>query len=191
MADYFNKNGVKCCAVYSGDRGNNWLDRSEAIEKLKKGDISVIFAVDMFNEGVDIPEVDMVMFLRPTESPTVFLQQLGRGLRKYENKSYLTVLDFIGNYKRANLIPFWLSGEEYDVDVIKESKYTYGEEIYPDDCIVDFDFRLIDIFKKQAEQLMNIEEIIYQEYQRIKQYLGYRPLRLEFLSMLMKLYIKI
>ena len=64
----------------------------------------VIFFVDMFNEGLDVPSVDLVMFLRPTESPTVFLQQLGRGLRKSKGKEYLNVLDFIGNYKKANLI---------------------------------------------------------------------------------------
>ena len=58
------------------------MDRTEAIEKLESGKIKVVFSVDMFNEGVDIPSVDMVMFLRPTESPIVFLQQLGRGLRR-------------------------------------------------------------------------------------------------------------
>ena len=73
------------------------MDRAEAIEKLKNGEIIVSFSVDMFNEGVDIPSVDMVMFLRPTESTFVYLQQLGRGLRLYKGKEYLNVLDFIGN----------------------------------------------------------------------------------------------
>ena len=77
------------------------MDRTEAIEKLESGKIKVIFSVDMFNEGVDIPSVDMVMFLRPTESPVVFLQQLGRGLRRSKGKEYLNVLDFIGNYEKA------------------------------------------------------------------------------------------
>lgn len=63
------------------------MDRAEAIEKLKNGEIKVIFSVDMFNEGVDIPSVDMIMFLRPTESPVVFLQQLGRGLRRNKGKN--------------------------------------------------------------------------------------------------------
>jgi superfamily II DNA or RNA helicase len=69
----------------------------------------VIFSVDMFNEGVDITSVDMVMFLRPTESPIVFLQQLGRGLRKCRGKEFLTVLDFIGNYEKAGRVRFLLS----------------------------------------------------------------------------------
>ena len=72
-----------------------------------KGHIEVIFSVDMFNEGLDIRDIDLVMFLRPTQSPTVFLQQLGRGLRKSKNKKYLNVLDFIGNYKKANFIPIF------------------------------------------------------------------------------------
>ena len=73
------------------------MDRAEAIEKLKNGEIKVIFSVDMFNEGVDIPSVDMVMFLRPTESPVVFLQQLGSALRRNKGKEKLNVLDFNGN----------------------------------------------------------------------------------------------
>lgn len=72
----------------------------------------MIFCVDMFNEGVDIVSLDMVMFLRPTESPTVFLQQLGRGLRICPGKQYLTVLDFIGNYEKAGRVTFLLSGSK-------------------------------------------------------------------------------
>ena len=64
----------------------------------------------MFNEGVDIASLDMVMFLRPTESPTVFLQQLGRGLRISKGKEYVNVLDFIGNYEKAGRAPFLLNG---------------------------------------------------------------------------------
>ena len=125
MAEYFSNHGVSSCAVISGngiqtdnEPGNKKesfiIDRKEAIYKLKKAEIRVIFSVDMFNEGLDIPEIDLVMFLRPTESPTVFLQQLGRGLRKQRNKKYLNVLDFIGNYKRANLIPYFLTGDIKD-----------------------------------------------------------------------------
>lgn len=67
----------------------------------------------MFIEGVDITSVYMVMFLRPTESPIVFLQQLGRGLRRCRGKEYLNVLDFIGNYKKAGKAPYLLSGKTY------------------------------------------------------------------------------
>ncbi|SHK05347.1 PLD-like domain-containing protein [Anaerobranca californiensis DSM 14826] len=179
MAKYFNEQKVAACAVYSGEQGDYTLNRREAIEKFKKGDIKVIFVVDMFNEGVDIPDIDLVMFLRPTESPTVFLQQLGRGLRKAANKNCLTVLDFIGNYKKANLIPFFLTGADYDIENIKKGKYIVNKEDFPEGCFIDFDFRIIDIFKKQGEELLNIEGIIYKEYLRVKEFLGYRPNRYE------------
>jgi hypothetical protein len=180
MAEYFNQKGVKCCAVYSGEQGKNAVERNEAIRKLKNGEVKVVFTVDMFNEGVDIPEIDMVMFLRPTESPTIFLQQLGRGLRKAKNKNYLTVLDFIGNYKRAFIIPFLLSSNECDIESIKKSKYTLDDFDFPDDCVIDFDFRLIDIFKKQAESLKDVQTLIFEEFLRIKEMLGKRPSRVEF-----------
>ena len=119
------------------------MDRTEAIEKLESGKIKVIFSVDMFNEGVDIPSVDMVMFLRPTESPIVFLQQLGRGLRRSKGKEYLNVLDFIGNYEKAGRVRYLLTGKN------KEEKQNYSpadKTDYPDDCFVDFDMKLIDLF---------------------------------------------
>lgn len=93
MADFFNKRNIPSISL-TGLSNNN--DRNSAKDKLVKGDIRFIFVVDIYNEGVDIPEVNTVLFLRPTESLTVFLQQLGRGLRLAENKECLTVLDFIG-----------------------------------------------------------------------------------------------
>lgn len=178
MAKHFNDNGIKACSVVSGESFENTMDRKEALSKLNSGDVNVIFSVDMFNEGLDVPSVDLVMFLRPTESPTVFLQQLGRGLRKSGGKKYLNVLDFIGNYKRADLIPFFLSGSGPQKGPASTGRMP-GEDDYPDDCIVDFDFRLIDIFKRQRNQARNIQSIIYEEYLRIKEFLGHRPSRLE------------
>ena len=82
----------------------------------------MIFTVDIFNEGIDIPSINMVLFLRPTNSPIVFVQQLGRGLRKYKNKEFLTVLDFIGNHKKAYLIALALVGNKMiDKESIKLS----------------------------------------------------------------------
>lgn len=109
MAKVFNENNIPSAAVYSGEKGEYSEDRNIALSKLTSGELKVIFSVDMFNEGLDVPAIDMVMFLRPTQSPTIFLQQLGRGLRKFKDKKYLNVLDFIGNYKKANLVPFLLS----------------------------------------------------------------------------------
>ena len=87
MAEEFVKRGIKAVAVYSNAKEKYTEDRKKAIEKLKNKEIQVIFSVDMFNEGVDICAIDMVMFLRPTESPVIFLQQLGRGLRKNRGKN--------------------------------------------------------------------------------------------------------
>ena len=93
MAYYFNKNGIS--AIYlTGNSSRE--ERNSAHAKLRNGDIKIIFAVDIYNEGVDIPEINTILFIRPTESLTVFVQQLGRGLRLSEGKECLTVLDFVG-----------------------------------------------------------------------------------------------
>lgn len=93
MADYFNARGIPSMAL-TGNSPDE--ERNAAKQRLVSGELRFIFVVDIYNEGVDIPEVNTVLFLRPTESLTVFLQQLGRGLRLAENKECLTVLDFIG-----------------------------------------------------------------------------------------------
>lgn len=93
MAESFNRAGIPALFV-SGEMDVN--DRDDALRKLRSGEASIVFAVDLYNEGVDVPEIDTVLFLRPTESVTVFLQQLGRGLRKAAGKAGLTVLDFVG-----------------------------------------------------------------------------------------------
>lgn len=97
MADYFNRCGVPALALTGDSRDDV---RASAQERLVKGELRVLFVVDIYNEGVDIPEVNTVLFLRPTESLTIFLQQLGRGLRLAEGKECLTVLDFIGAANR-------------------------------------------------------------------------------------------
>ncbi|KSU81120.1 Helicase conserved C-terminal domain-containing protein [Fictibacillus enclensis] len=93
MAEFFNKSGIPSIALYGN---TNQSERSSAQTRLVNGEIKFIFVVDLYNEGIDIPEINTVLFLRPTESLTVFLQQLGRGLRLSEGKECLTVLDFVG-----------------------------------------------------------------------------------------------
>ena len=97
MADYFNWQGIKALAL---DADSPKDVRNEARQKLESGDITIIFVVDLFNEGVDIPAVNTVLFLRPTNSMTIFLQQLGRGLRLFSEKDCLTVLDFVAQANR-------------------------------------------------------------------------------------------
>jgi superfamily II DNA or RNA helicase/HKD family nuclease/predicted house-cleaning noncanonical NTP pyrophosphatase (MazG superfamily) len=110
MAEQFNRAGIAAAAVHSA---SDSLPRSDAIKQLSAGTLRILFTVDLFNEGVDIPPLDLVMFLRPTESMTVFLQQLGRGLRLHEGKPFLTVLDFIGNHRRAHFkLPMLIGAED-------------------------------------------------------------------------------
>ncbi len=97
MTRVFNEAGVPALIV-SGQTSSS--DREEALRKLRRREVNVLFTVDVFNEGLDIPDVDTVLFLRPTESATVFMQQLGRGLRRTRDKAVLTVLDFVGLHRR-------------------------------------------------------------------------------------------
>ncbi len=184
MADYFRARGIACCAVISGtapaDLQALVCDRESAVKKLKTGELQVIFSVDMFNEGLDIPELDMVLFLRPTQSPVVFLQQLGRGLRKSRGKTHVKVLDFIGNYKKANLVPFFLTGTAPPESGGRRGYALPGETDYPVDCLVDFDFKLIDLFKKMAADQKKLGDRIGDEFFRIADLLGHRPLRRDF-----------
>jgi hypothetical protein len=97
MARVFNEAGVKATAVWADTPET---ERAAALQDLKYGRTNVVFSVDLFNEGVDVPAVDTVLFLRPTDSPTLFLQQLGRGLRRLEGKTVCTVLDFVGQHRK-------------------------------------------------------------------------------------------
>lgn len=109
----FNETGKYSTIMLCGD--DKQSKRKDAIDRLVKDDhpqrLDYIFTVDIFNEGVDIPEINQVIMLRPTESPIIFVQQLGRGLRKAKGKEYVIVIDFIGNYKNNYMIPIALSGD--------------------------------------------------------------------------------
>lgn len=97
MASKFERAGIKSAAVTSQ---TSRADRQQALADLRDGKVQVLCTVDLFNEGVDIPAIDVVLMLRPTESATIFLQQLGRGLRKSAGKDVLTVLDFVGHQRK-------------------------------------------------------------------------------------------
>ena len=176
MAREFSSRGIPSVAVFSDASGEYTEKRNEAIQKLKNGEIKVIFSVDMFNEGVDITSVDMVMFLRPTESPIVFLQQLGRGLRKCRGKEFLTVLDFIGNYEKAGRVRFLLGGKS---DTHGEVYHPSDTLRFPDDCLVDFDMKLIDLFAEMDRKHLKLKDQIINEYFKVKELLAKRPTRLD------------
>lgn len=99
---------------------NTQEERDAAIETLETGKLDYILTVDLFNEGIDIPSLNQIVMLRQTESSIIFTQQLGRGLRKFSNKSFVTVIDFIGNYANNYLIPLALYGNKGDRDITRK-----------------------------------------------------------------------
>ncbi len=121
LSELFNQRGFKTCSLSGANTQN---DRQKAVDRLVSDGpdcLDYIFTVDIFNEGVDIPEVNQVIMLRPTESPIVFVQQLGRGLRKSDNKEYVVIIDFIGNYQNNFMIPVALSGDRsYNKDNLRK-----------------------------------------------------------------------
>ena len=136
----FNERGLRTVFL-SGE--NSQEEREEAIDRLTNDEredyLDYILTVDIFNEGVDIPEINQVIMLRPTQSPIVFVQQLGRGLRKKDGKEYVVILDFIGNYKNNFMIPIALSGDRsYNKDNVR--RYVVeGEKVIPGASTIHFD----------------------------------------------------
>lgn len=149
-------------------------DRTNIIENFKKGQNKLIFVVDIFNEGIDIPDIETVMFLRPTTSYTIFIQQLGRGLRTSPNKEKLKILDFVGNYKGSEWRASFLSGDynskdpNYKAISVKDIKL-------PENCNVKFDFELIDYLERQREAKEPLKEKLKSEFLRVKDVLNEQP----------------
>ena len=146
-----------------------------------KNAVDYIFTVDIFNEGVDIPEINQVIMLRPTESPVVFVQQLGRGLRKYEDKEYVVILDFIGNYMNNFMIPIALSGDRsYNKDTMRRY-IREGSRVIPGSSTIHFD----EISKKRIYASIDMArtndmKLLKESYTSLKYKLGRIPSILEF-----------
>ena len=138
--------------------------------------LDYIFTVDIFNEGVDIPEINQVVMLRPTQSAIVFVQQLGRGLRLCYGKEYVAVLDFIGNYQNNFLIPIALSGDQtYNKDTIRRY-VAEGNRIIDGCSTVNFDSITRERIYKSIDQAnFNDIKLIKESYQMLKQRLGRIP----------------
>ena len=151
MADLFNKKGVNSVVIVSEKIDNK--DSKTLVEEYRNNNFTVAFTVGIFNEGVDIPNIRCLMFLRPTESKTVFLQQLGRGLRLSTNKERVIVLDFIGNYKQANLLRQYLSsGKSKEVRHPGDGHYIKTEYNYNPKCSVEFEDSVQEILDMQDKQ---------------------------------------
>lgn len=145
MADRFRAAGLRAVAVHSGPGS---APRSTSLEQLGRGEIDILFAVDMFNEGVDVPNIGTVMMLRPTESAIIWLQQLGRGLRRVEGK-VLRVIDYIGNHRSfLTRIRALLGAGPGDRSLaLRLEQVMSGQFTLPDGCSITYDLRVIEILR--------------------------------------------
>lgn len=162
--------------------------RRRIIDKFQSGDLKVLCVVDVMNEGIDLPFVECLLFLRPTESKRIFFQQLGRGLRKYLGKSHCTVIDYIGNFKNAykiteyqGLLPFMEGETTFNLTRARSIKEILN---LPLGCEVHFDDRVVDIFAKQTldpryATRHNIGRILIYQYQQLRSKLSREPSRKE------------
>ncbi len=177
LSSKFNDCGYRTCALLGID---NQSERESAIKRLEQdeyeGALDYIFTVDIFNEGVDIPAVNQVVMLRPTQSAIIFVQQLGRGLRKKENKEYVVVIDFIGNYEKNFLIPIALSGDQtYNKDTIRRF-IAEGNRVIPGCSTVNFDSITRERIYASIDQAnFNDSKLIKESYLALKQRLGRIP----------------
>ncbi len=182
LSEKFNAKGWRTLVLSGSDSENT---RAAAIERLAGDEgedaLDYIISVDIFSEGVDVPEINQVIMLRPTESPIVFIQQLGRGLRKADNKDYVVILDFIGNYHNNFMIPIALSGDRsYNKDNLRRY-ITEGGRVIPGSSTVHFD----EISRKRIFQAIdnaNFTDIklMKENYFNLKNKLGHIPKLMDF-----------
>lgn len=162
-------------------------ERALAIRRLESDDpsekLDYIFTVDIFNEGVDIPKVNQVIMLRPTQSAIVFVQQLGRGLRKIATKEYLTVIDFIGNYNNNYLIPIALYGDTtYNKDHIRKMMSS-GSSLIPGSSTVNFDeISRNKIFEAIDSANLQLYRDLKTDYNLLKFKIGKIPMMMDFVA---------
>lgn len=170
LSHYFNQHGYKTISLHSQQVG---VDRRTAIHLLEKGELDVIFTVDLFNEGVDIPPVDTLLFVRPTESLTVFTQQIGRGLRLHPDKEHCTIIDLIGNYRNADIkLSLFDTGAN-------EKRTSYLEPTVPQLCEINLDVQVINLLREMTRKRNPRREKLVNDYRMLKTELGRRPTYLE------------
>ncbi|MFT5760432.1 MAG: superfamily II DNA or RNA helicase/HKD family nuclease/SOS-response transcriptional repressor LexA [Alteromonadaceae bacterium] len=184
LAEMFNQSGFRSLAL-SGK--NSEEERSNAIDLLESDNLAnkldYIFTVDIFNEGIDIPKVNQIIMIRPTDSAIVFVQQLGRGLRKVEGKGYLTVIDFIGNYSNNYLIPIALYGDtSYNKDALRRS-ISSGSRLIPGSSTINFDaITKKQIFASIDSANMQMIKDLKKDYFLLKYKLGRIPMMMDFIE---------
>ena len=184
LSALFNLKGHRTVAL-TGDSSE--IERAESIEKLESDNLGekldYIFTVDIFNEGIDIPKINQIIMLRPTESAIIFIQQLGRGLRKVEGKGYLTVIDFIGNYENNYLIPIALYGDtSYNKDSLRKL-ITEESRMIPGASTINFDQITKErIFESIDSANMQLLSDLKKDYNLLKFKLGRIPMMMDFIK---------
>lgn len=184
LSKKFNERGWHTIALSGADSEEV---RAEAIERLtmeiqsEEDDyLDYIITVDIFSEGTDIVEVNQVIMLRPTQSPIVFIQQLGRGLRKSAGKEYVVVLDFIGNYKNNFMIPIALSGDRtYNKDNVRRYLMEGGRMI-PGASTIHFDEISRKRIYESIDRMSTTKSMLAEHYSQLKERLGKIPTILDF-----------
>ena len=171
MKEEFSKKGYKSAVITANTSSN---ERSEILEKFKNKKIEILCVVDILNEGIDIPTINLLLFLRPTMSSTIFIQQIGRGLRKAKNKDFVTIIDFIGNHKKDYLLINYFSSEVGNKDTLFTKKEKIINEIknqfsnIPKSCYVELDRicqnRIIEKIEKINFSSKNILKEMYLDY---------------------------
>ncbi len=182
LSNKFNERGYKAVDLSGED---SQTAREDAIDRLvsdtRDDYLDYIFTVDIFNEGVDIPEVNQIIMLRPTQSPIVFVQQLGRGLRKSDGKEFVIILDFIGNYTNNFMIPIALSGDRsYNKDTMRRY-VSSGTRVIPGSSSIHFD----EISRKRIYNSIdtaktNNTKLLTEAYKNLKYRLGHIPSIMDF-----------
>jgi len=166
VRDWLRARGVAASAVFSGEGSD---DRDDAIRDLRDGKLHAVCSVDVFNEGVDVPQVDRVVMLRPTESSVIFLQQLGRGLRAFEGKSAVTVIDFVGNHRvfleRVRTLLSLAGGRVSPRDFVTGDD---GHAELPAGCSVDLELEAKELLAKLyklggADEVERVYRELYEE----------------------------
>ena len=173
MAEYFRTQGIRSASVHT----ESDLTRSTALDLLANGELQVLFSVDLFNEGVDLPQIDTVMMLRPTESKILFLQQMGRGLRLSDNKEKLVVLDFVGNHHSFLNRPEMLLGPSFKDKPTRNQLIDAAKKpnaLLPNGCYVNYDLGFIEFLDSLVSDQLD------SQYQKLKQSLKRRPTLKEF-----------
>ncbi|MBF0240353.1 MAG: DEAD/DEAH box helicase family protein [SAR324 cluster bacterium] len=183
MTQAFIRKGISALCLL-GENSDD--ERQQALNQLKDEShpLKVICSVDILGEGVDIPGVTHVLMLRPTLSFTVFLQQLGRGLRKVPQKEFLVVLDFVGNYRNSYIAQMVLRGY-YSVDEYLEKKTINESWQLPEECCVDVDTQVQRIWDQEIRRILtprNRREMLIDSYHQMHKILGHSPSLLDFLS---------